>query len=96
VRNHAINQSFFSFSLCCCPKDFSLIALTRDQNIKVMANRIKDMRKALRDALVERKTPGNWDHIVNQIGMFTYTGLTGQSSPPPPPPPRVPHELMNS
>lgn len=20
--------------------------------------------------------PGNWDHIVNQIGMFSYTGLT--------------------
>ena len=51
----------------------------RDQNVKIMANRIKDMRKALRDALVERKTPGNWDHIVNQIGMFTFTGLTGQS-----------------
>lgn len=21
------------------------------------------------------KTPGTWEHIVNQIGMFSYTGL---------------------
>jgi aspartate aminotransferase len=36
-----------------------------------MANRIIDMRKQLHIVLTnELKTPGNWDHIVNQIGMF--------------------------
>ena len=36
-----------------------------------MANRIIDMRKQLHQILTEElKTPGNWDHIVNQIGMF--------------------------
>jgi len=36
-----------------------------------MAGRIIDMRKQLRSVLTdELKTPGNWDHIVNQIGMF--------------------------
>ena len=36
-----------------------------------MANRIIDMRKELFRLLTEElKTPGNWDHIVNQIGMF--------------------------
>jgi aspartate aminotransferase, cytoplasmic len=36
-----------------------------------MANRIIDMRKQLHSMLTnELKTPGNWDHIVNQIGMF--------------------------
>jgi len=49
-----------------------------DQNIKVMANRIKSMRKALHEALIQKKTPGNWDHILNQIGMFTFTGLTAK------------------
>ena len=34
------------------------------------------MRKALRDELVVLGTKGNWDHIVNQIGMFSFTGLT--------------------
>ncbi len=30
----------------------------------------------LRDELGRLNTPGNWDHIVKQNGMFSYTGLT--------------------
>lgn len=45
------------------------------EEIKIMANRIIQMRTALRDELVALKTPGNWDHIVSQIGMFSFTGL---------------------
>eukprot|EP01104_Vermistella_antarctica_P010689 TRINITY_DN2867_c0_g1_i2.p1 TRINITY_DN2867_c0_g1~~TRINITY_DN2867_c0_g1_i2.p1 ORF type:complete len:418 (-),score=85.35 TRINITY_DN2867_c0_g1_i2:887-2098(-) len=41
-----------------------------------MANRIHEMRDALKAAFIANETPGNWDHITNQIGMFTYTGLT--------------------
>jgi aspartate aminotransferase len=41
------------------------------QDISTMANRIIDMRKELYKLLTEElKTPGNWDHIINQIGMF--------------------------
>jgi len=43
--------------------------------VKMMSNRIIDMRKALYDILQEKKTPGDWSHILKQIGMFTYTGL---------------------
>jgi len=43
--------------------------------IKTMSDRIRLMRSGLRDRLVALGTPGNWDHIVNQIGMFSYTGL---------------------
>ncbi|KAH8399521.1 hypothetical protein KR222_005122 [Zaprionus bogoriensis] len=43
--------------------------------IKNMSSRIREMRRLLRDKLVALGTPGNWDHIVNQIGMFSYTGL---------------------
>lgn len=43
--------------------------------IKSMSSRIREMRSLLRDKLVLLGTPGNWDHIVNQIGMFSYTGL---------------------
>lgn len=43
------------------------------RDIKTMAGRIIDMRKELHRLLTEElKTPGNWDHIVNQIGMFRY------------------------
>ncbi|CAB3245399.1 unnamed protein product [Arctia plantaginis] len=47
-------------------------------HIKMMADRVNDMRQALRAELIKLNTPGNWDHIVNQIGLFSYTGLTQQ------------------
>lgn len=34
------------------------------------------MRQALKSELDNLQVPGNWDHIVNQIGMFSFTGLT--------------------
>ncbi|CEP24895.1 AAT2 [Cyberlindnera jadinii] len=41
-----------------------------------MSQRIHKQRLALRDRLVKLQTPGNWDHIVNQQGMFSFTGLS--------------------
>ena len=43
--------------------------------IKVMAGRIIAMRTGLRERLERLGTPGSWDHITSQIGMFSYTGL---------------------
>eukprot|EP01098_Paradermamoeba_levis_P015999 TRINITY_DN840_c0_g1_i3.p1 TRINITY_DN840_c0_g1~~TRINITY_DN840_c0_g1_i3.p1 ORF type:complete len:406 (-),score=108.86 TRINITY_DN840_c0_g1_i3:120-1337(-) len=45
--------------------------------LKEMSYRIKEMRQKLFDLLMEKKTPGDWTHILNQIGMFSYTGLSG-------------------
>ncbi|CAI2195592.1 5170_t:CDS:2, partial [Funneliformis geosporum] len=45
------------------------------ENLREMSSRIKNMRDALRDCLIKSNTPGNWDHITNQIGMFSFTGL---------------------
>lgn len=51
------------------------------RDIKTMSGRIIDMRKELHRLLTEElKTPGNWDHIVNQIGMFSFTGLNPAQS----------------
>ncbi len=44
--------------------------------IQTMSSRIIKMRKLLRDELERLETPGTWAHITNQIGMFSYTGLT--------------------
>lgn len=41
-----------------------------------MATRIKSMRAALRENLEKLNTPGKWEHITQQIGMFSFTGLT--------------------
>lgn len=45
-----------------------------------MSKRIKEMRMSLYQRLVQKGTPGNWEHITQQIGMFSYTGLTGKYS----------------
>jgi len=45
-------------------------------NIKTMSGRIIEMRKAFREKLEALGTPGKWDHITSQIGMFSFTGLT--------------------
>ncbi|KAL4434280.1 hypothetical protein ABPG75_000721 [Micractinium tetrahymenae] len=44
--------------------------------LKGMADRILSMRQQLFDALQEVGAPGDWSHILKQIGMFSYTGLT--------------------
>ncbi|KAG0326193.1 Aspartate aminotransferase, cytoplasmic [Podila humilis] len=46
-----------------------------EENLSTMANRIIDMRHALVDELVRLGTPGTWNHITDQIGMFSFTGL---------------------
>ncbi|KAG6477483.1 aspartate aminotransferase, cytoplasmic-like [Zingiber officinale] len=43
--------------------------------LKAMADRIINMRQLLFEALRTRGTPGDWGHIIKQIGMFTFTGL---------------------
>ncbi|KAJ6295887.1 hypothetical protein OIU77_006015 [Salix suchowensis] len=43
--------------------------------LKAMADRIISMRQQLFDSLSARGTPGDWSHIIKQIGMFTFTGL---------------------
>jgi len=45
------------------------------QNLLTMSGRITQVRHLLFEELKKLKTPGRWDHIVEQIGMFTYTGL---------------------
>ncbi|XP_050218888.1 aspartate aminotransferase, cytoplasmic [Mercurialis annua] len=46
--------------------------------LKAMADRIISMRQKLFDALTAKGTPGDWSHIIKQIGMFTFTGLNAE------------------
>lgn len=41
-----------------------------EEDLRTMSGRIIDMRKALKSELEKLDTPGNWDHITSQIGMF--------------------------
>jgi|Transcript_48791 aspartate/tyrosine/aromatic aminotransferase len=44
--------------------------------LKLMSDRIVSMRGELRKAVESKGTPGTWKHITDQIGMFTFTGLS--------------------
>ncbi|KAJ5814230.1 uncharacterized protein N7503_000980 [Penicillium pulvis] len=47
-----------------------------EDDLRTMSGRILEMRAGLRERLEKKGTPGNWDHITSQIGMFSFTGLS--------------------
>lgn len=48
-----------------------------EANLRTMSGRIIDMRTALRTHLEQLNgRPGSWKHITDQIGMFSFTGLS--------------------
>jgi len=58
-------------------KDPVLTALWKTE-VKGMADRIIQMRELLKAGLVSEGSTMNWDHVTNQIGMFTYSGMSGE------------------
>jgi len=47
-----------------------------EADLRTMSGRIITMRQALHQHLEALRTPGTWNHITDQIGMFSFTGLT--------------------
>merc|ERR1712205_71045 len=56
-------------------KNPELNALWRKE-VKVMADRINDMRSALVNELKALGSTKDWSHVTSQIGMFCFTGLS--------------------
>lgn len=46
------------------------------QELNIAVTRLNSVRYKLYEHLTNLNTPIKWDHIKNQHGMFTYTGLT--------------------
>uniref|UniRef100_A0A8R1DJ33 Aspartate aminotransferase n=1 Tax=Caenorhabditis japonica TaxID=281687 RepID=A0A8R1DJ33_CAEJA len=46
------------------------------EDLKMMADRIKAMRVALKEGLKKEGSTRDWEHITNQIGMFCFTGIS--------------------
>lgn len=55
--------------------DADLTQMWHDE-IKLMSGRIIDMRDQLKAEIIAAGSTKNWDHITNQIGMFSYTGMS--------------------
>lgn len=45
------------------------------QECNMMAGRLNSVRAQLHSLLLELKTPGTWDHVAAQGGMFSLTGI---------------------
>jgi len=46
------------------------------EELKYMSGRIDKCRHLLFEELTKLGTPGSWKHIITQIGMFSFLGLT--------------------
>lgn len=46
------------------------------EEMEEMSQRLSHMRRALYEELKRLEAPGSWSHLLGQIGMFSYTGLT--------------------
>ncbi|KAI0601300.1 aminotransferase class I and II [Biscogniauxia sp. FL1348] len=46
------------------------------RDLITMSSRIKSMRQRLYSELTSLQTPGDWSHLINQTGMFGYTGIS--------------------
>ena len=64
------------------PPAFSPLHNTQEwrTELKSAMKRVHTMREQLTAALVALGSPGSWEHITSQIGMFSYTGLTKAQS----------------
>lgn len=58
-------RDVFCFSFCDC----------RLEEVHGMANRIIKMREQLVAGLKKHGSSHNWQHVIDQIGMFCFTGL---------------------
>ncbi|KTW28067.1 hypothetical protein T552_01929 [Pneumocystis carinii B80] len=45
-------------------------------NILEMWGRIRKMRELFYQELIKLGTPGSWDHIIKQVGMFSYLNMS--------------------
>ncbi|PPD83158.1 hypothetical protein GOBAR_DD19927 [Gossypium barbadense] len=43
--------------------------------LKAMRDRLVQVRRQLYDSLCNKGTPGDWSHIIKQVGMYSFTGL---------------------
>lgn len=80
--NFELSIFYNSISVTCwlCSQDYCARFLLKNSifagHIRVMSDRMKSMRTLIRENLEALKTPGTWNHLTDQIGMFAYTGLT--------------------
>lgn len=70
-----LHGALIAHRILACPNNYQ----RWKEELSMVSQRILEMRSLLRNEVERLKTPGNWEHITNQIGMFSYTGLTSNN-----------------
>ncbi|OUM65228.1 hypothetical protein PIROE2DRAFT_41865, partial [Piromyces sp. E2] len=80
ARAHVSNPPAFGAKIATLIMNTPELFYEWEENLAVMSGRIIQMRKRFYSILLELNTPGNWKHIIEQIGPFCYTGLSVKQS----------------
>lgn len=75
-RSEISNPPIYGAQLASIVLNSSTLFEEWQQDLRAMADRLARMRQYLKDELDSLQTPGQWDCLVKQIGMFVYTGLS--------------------
>jgi aspartate aminotransferase len=51
-----------------------------DKDVDDITVRLKQVRQIVYQKLIDLKTPGNWDSVIKQNGLFWYSGLTPEQN----------------
>lgn len=52
------------------------LSQTWRKDVEDVVSRLKSIRNQIHSKLILLQTPGNWDHVLKQTGLFWMTGLT--------------------
>lgn len=70
--------SFESYTLDLISKCCPFFLLLRQEEVKHIVERCMLIREVLGDRLRLLGTPGSWDHLTKQGGLYCHTGLNGE------------------
>lgn len=70
-----VNVNFLPCSISKDSKQNLFLLFYRLVEVKSMADRIIKMREMLVSNLKKEGSTHNWQHVIDQIGMFCFTGL---------------------
>lgn len=73
MRDEVLNLFKLIICLHCVVKP--VVLNQRLEEVHGMANRIIKMREQLVAGLKNEGSTHNWQHVIDQIGMFCFTGL---------------------
>lgn len=75
-RAQISNPPAYGAHIASCVLNNEEIFMQWKEDVRTMNDRLKDVRQQIRSQLEARKTPGSWEFLSRQTGMFSYTGLS--------------------